>query len=272
MANLLALKRQAAQLRLDVVEAVYLNKSGHIGGSLSAADIVTALYFHTMRVRPTEPCWEDRDRFVLSKGHAAPVLYAALARRGFFPVEELKRLRQADSFLQGATSFKTPGVDMVSGPLGQGLCAAIGIACAARVLKKDYTTYVILGDGEMQEGEIWEGMMAAPKFKLGNLVCILDHNGVQMNGPVDEIMPIGDPKQKAVAFGWEVRDIDGHDMRQIVEMLDSRSDTGLPLFVDAHTVKSKGVSFMENDYRWHGGVPSREQYEQAMEELGGGLA
>ena len=142
--------------------------------------------------------------FVLSKGHAAPVLYAALARRGFFPVEELSRLRQSDSFLQGATSFRTPGVDMVSGPLGQGLCAAIGMACAARVMNKNYKTYVIIGDGEFQEGEIWEGMMAAPKFGLDNLVCILDHNGVQMNGPVDEIMPIGDPRRKAAAFGWNV--------------------------------------------------------------------
>lgn len=271
MADLQTLKRQAAQLRMDVVDAVYRNRSGHIGGSLSAADIVTALYFYKMRLRPREPHWENRDRFVLSKGHAAPVLYAALARRGFFPAEELYRLRQADSFLQGATSFKTPGVDMISGPLGQGLCAAIGIACAARVMKKDYRTYVMIGDGEFQEGEIWEGMMAAPKFGLDHLVCILDHNGVQMNGPVDEIMPIGDPGRKAAAFGWEVREIDGHDMRQIVDMLDGRNDSGLPLFVDAHTVKGKGVSFMEGDFRWHGAVPSKEQYELAMEELGGGL-
>lgn len=270
MENFQALREQAAQLRRDVVRAVYNAQSGHIGGSLSAADLVTALYFHRMRVNPEDPNWEDRDRFVLSKGHAAPVVYAALARRGFFASSEMNRLRQIDSFLQGAPSFKTPGVDMTAGPLGQGLCAAIGIALGGRYLKKEFMTYVIIGDGEMQEGEIWEGMLAASKFGLDHLVCILDYNRAQMNGMNDDIMPIGDPAEKACAFSWTVREIDGNDMAQVVEALNWKNDTGKPLFVVAHTVKSKGVSFMESDYRWHGKAPSREEFERAMADLGGG--
>lgn len=271
MANIASLREAAKTLRMDVLDMVYNAQSGHIGGSLSAADIVTALYFDKMNVRPQEPLWADRDRFVLSKGHAAPVLYAALARRGFYPMEALKRLRQADSFLQGATSPKTPGVDMTTGPLGQGLCAAVGMACAARVQKKDYHTYVIIGDGEFQEGEIWEGMMEAPRFGLGNLTCFLDNNGVQMNGTNDEIMPIGDPAEKARAFGWTVREIDGNNMEQVVDLLNWQNDTGKPLFVVAHTKKGKGVSFMEGDYRWHGKAPNQEEYEAAIRELKGGL-
>lgn len=271
MAELQALKEMAARLRMDVVEAVYTVQSGHPGGSLSAADIVTALYFHTMRVDPKQPNWPERDRLVLSKGHAAPVVYAALARKGFFPLEELKRLRQIDSFLQGAPSFKTPGVDMTAGPLGQGLSAALGIALGLRYQKISAKTFAIIGDGEFQEGEIWEAMMAAPKFATGNLICFLDNNRIQMNGTNDEIMPIGDPCAKAAAFGWQVEEIDGNDMAQVVSLLDGLKDMpqGKPIFVVAHTTKGKGVSYMENTYAWHGAAPNREQYEQAMRELKG---
>ncbi len=271
MADIDLLKRTAARLRMDVLDMVYNAQSGHIGGSLSVADIVTALYFDVMNVKPQDPHWPDRDRFILSKGHAAPVLYAALARRGFFPMEELKRLRQADSFLQGATSPETPGVDITTGPLGMGLCSAVGMACAARVLQKEYKTFVVIGDGELQEGEIWEGMMEAPHFGLDGLVCILDCNLVQMNGRNDEIMPIGNPAEKARAFGWEVREIDGNSMEQVVKLLHEENRTGKPLFVVAHTVKGKGVSFIEGDYRWHGKAPGKEEYDRAIMELQGGL-
>lgn len=271
MADVHALEKIAAQLRIDVIDMVFQAQSGHIGGSLSVADIVTALYFHTMRIDPKDPAWPDRDRFILSKGHAAPALYAALARRGFFPAQELKHLRQAHSFLQGATSFKTPGVDMTSGPLGQGLCAAVGMACAARVQKKEFRTYVVIGDGELQEGQIWEGMMEAPGFGLDNLVCILDNNEVQMNGRNDEIMPIGDPARKAEAFGWTVREINGNAMAEVLAALDAPRDGGKPLFIVAHTKKGKGVSFMEGDYRWHGKAPNRDEYQRALRELEVGL-
>lgn len=266
-----ALKKQAVQLRIDTVDAIYHAKSGHPGGSLSAADIVTALYFYKMRLDPSNPNWDERDRFVLSKGHAAPVLYAALARRGFFDISELRKLRQADSFLQGASSFKTPGIDMTSGPLGQGLSEAVGICLAGKYKKQGFFTYVMIGDGEMQEGQIWEAAMSAAKFRLSHLVCFLDYNEVQMCGRNDEIMPIGNPMDKMRAFGWDAIEIDGHDMSQIVSVfdgLDGRNDER-PLFVVAHTIKGKGVSFMEDTCLWHGGVPNSEQYTIALSELGG---
>lgn len=271
MTDILSLKRIASQLRMDMLESVYTVQSGHPGGSLSSADIVTALYFHAMNVDPKKPDWEDRDRFILSKGHSAPILYAALAKKGFFPKEELKRLRQADSFLQGASSFKTPGIDMTAGPLGQGLSAALGIALGGRYLKKSFRTFVIIGDGELQEGEIWEACMAAAKFQTGNLICFLDHNGIQMNGTNNEIMPIGSPSQKLKAFGWDVHELNGHDMEQLVAFLDNLKNTpvGRPVFVVASTVKGKGVSYMENTAAWHGACPNAEQYAQAIQELGG---
>ncbi len=271
MADMTELKKTAARIRMSALEMVYRSQSGHLGGSFSAADIIAALYFYKMRVRPEEPRWPDRDRFVLSKGHAAPALYAALAMRGFFDPAECGRLRRPDSFLQGATSFLTPGVDMTSGPLGQGLSAAVGIACAAKIQKKPYRTYVIIGDGESQEGAIWEGMMEGSRFKLDNLTCFLDKNGVQMNGTTDEIMPVGDPAAKARAFGWEVREIDGNSMEEIVAVLDEERVPDKPLFVVAHTVKGKGVSFMEGDYHWHGKAPNEAEYALAMEELKGAL-
>lgn len=263
------LKLMAAQLRIDTINAVHHAKSGHPGGSLSAADIIAALYFYKMRVNPAEPDWDDRDRFVLSKGHAAPILYAALARRGFFYIDELYKLRHVSSFLQGAPSLNTPGIDMTAGPLGQGLSAAVGISLAGKYKKKNYNTFVIIGDGEMQEGQIWEAAMAAAKFKLSRLVCFLDHNKIQMCGRIDDIMPVDCARDKMSAFGWEVKEINGHNMIEIVSLLDSldtRTDQR-PLFVVAHTVKGKGVSYMEDTFAWHGGVPNDEQYAIALKEL-----
>ena len=266
------LESMANQLRLDTLEAVYHAKTGHIGGCLSAAELIAVLYFSVMKVDPEHPDWDDRDRFVLSKGHSAPVLYAALARRGFFPMDELRRLRQADSFLQGAPNPKTPGVDMSSGPLGQGLSAAVGMALAARMKKKNFKVYCMLGDGEIQEGQVWEAAMMAAKYELSGLVAILDHNKVQMSGTNDEMMPLGDVAAKFVSFGWEVKRIDGHSIPQIEQALrEVAGDEKLkkPIMILADTIKGKGVSFMEGKAAWHGAVPSEEQYESAKKELEG---
>lgn len=269
MADLQQLKQIANLLRQDVIRSVYRVKSGHIGGSLSAADMIAALYFHQLRINPSDPSWPDRDRFVLSKGHAAPVLYAALARRGFFPVDDLARLRQIDSHLQGAPNLKTPGVDMSSGPLGQGLSAAVGMALAGRLEKKDFQVYCMLGDGEIQEGQVWEAAMSASKFGLNRLIGILDHNGVQMSGTNDEMMPMGDIREKFRSFGWNTVTIDGHSMEQIVQCLqEGEKNTNAPLIIIMETVKAKGVSFMEGKAAWHGACPNEEQYRQALQELG----
>ncbi len=273
MVDINKLKEMANQLRIDTVESVYLAKSGHIGGALSAAEFITVLYFYKMRLNPEDPNWPDRDRFILSKGHSAPVLYAALARRGFFSIDELKRLRQVDSHLQGAPNPKTPGVDMSAGPLGQGLSAAVGMALAAKTSKKDYKVYCMMGDGEIQEGQIWEAAMTAAKYKLNNLIGILDHNKVQMSGTNDELMPMGDVSEKFRSFGWKIYKIDGHSIEEIIKTLDEiTSDDSLeqPAMIISETVKGKGVSFMEGKAAWHGAVPSEEQYNQAMEELKGG--
>lgn len=271
MPNIDELKEMARKIRVDVIDSVYAAKSGHPGGSLSAAEIIAALYFYKLRVNPKNPEWEDRDRFILSKGHAAPALYSALARKGFFPISDLKRFRQVDSHLQGAPNMKTPGVDMSSGPLGQGLSAAVGMALGARYLGKDFRTYCMMGDGEIQEGQIWEAAMAADKFKLANLIGILDYNKVQMSGTNEELMPLGDVVKKFEAFGWKVLRIDGNDMRQAVDALDAtdgRIGLNGPAVIIADTIKGKGISYMEGLAAWHGGVPSDEQYKQAMKELG----
>lgn len=270
MYDIKELEKMANKLRIDSVDSVYKAKSGHIGGCLSAAEMIAVLYFYQLRVDPEKPDWEDRDRFILSKGHSAPVVYAALARRGFFPMSDLDRLRQADSHLQGAPNPKTPGIDMSAGPLGQGLSAAVGMALAARVQKKDYQVYCMIGDGEMQEGQIWEAAMMAAKYKLSHLICILDHNKVQMSGSNEEIMPIGDAAAKFASFGWETHSIDGHSVSQIIETLDSvtrKKDHGKPIAIIAETVKGKGVSFMEGKAAWHGAVPSEAEYNAAMAEL-----
>lgn len=269
MADIAKLEEIARAMRVDVIESIYAVKSGHPGGSLSAAELVAALYFYKMNIDPQNPHWEDRDRFVLSKGHAAPILYAALAERGYFPKEELMKLRQVSSHLQGAPSMKTPGVDMSAGPLGQGLSAALGMALAGVYQKKGYRVYCMLGDGEIQEGQVWEAVMAAAKFKPGNLVAILDRNRVQMNGTNEDMMPVGDVAAKFEAFGWKVLHLDGNNMAQVVWALDaSDAYTKEPVVLIADTIKGKGVSYMEGKYAWHGATPSEEQYQQALEELG----
>ena len=268
MADLQQLKQIANLLRQDVIRSVYRVKSGHIGGSLSAADMIAALYFHQLRINPSDPSWPDRDRFVLSKGHAAPVLYAALARRGFFPVDDLVRLRQIDSHLQGAPNLKTPGVDMSSGPLGQGLSAAVGMALAGRLQKKNFQVYCMLGDGEIQEGQVWEAAMFAAHYQLDNLCAFVDVNGLQIDGPTEKVMNSAPLRDKFRAFGWHTIDIDGHDFEQIAAALQEAGQTvGQPTMILAKCVKGKGVSFMENQVGWHGKAPKQEEYEQAVAEI-----
>lgn len=274
MANCFELREKAQEIRIRSLEAVYHAKSGHLGGSFSAAEMIAALYFEILRIRPEAPQWEDRDRFVLSKGHAAPALYAALAMRGFFPLEDLDRLRMADSHLQGAPNMKTPGIDMSSGPLGQGLSAAVGMALGSRVLKKDFNVWCMIGDGELQEGQIWEAAMTAAKYRLNNLVCILDHNKVQMSGTNDELMPIGNVRDKFAAFGWRIVGIEnGNDIAEVTEVFQHVFDPEdeRPVAVIAETVKGRGVSYMEGRAAWHGAVPNNEQFAAAMEELKEGL-
>lgn len=243
--------------------------SGHPGGSLSAADIVGALYFGGMRIDPARPDWPDRDRFVLSKGHAAPVLYAALAERGYFPVEDLVSLRKLGSPLQGHPDMhKLKGVEMSTGSLGQGLSVANGMAMAAKIDGKDFRVFVLLGDGELQEGQVWEAAMAAAHYGLDNVTAFVDFNGLQIDGPVTEVMsplPIAD---KWLAFGWHVIEIDGHDIEQVFRAIEeSRTVEGRPTAVIANTIKGKGVSFMESVVDWHGVAPKEEQRDQALAEL-----
>jgi transketolase len=248
---------------------IYRRGAGHPGGCLSAADIIAALYFHKMRIDPARPQDADRDRFILSKGHASAVLYVALAERGFFPKTDLQDWGQLDCHLQGHPErLKTPGVDMTTGILGHGINVGAGLALAARLNKKPYRTYVLLGDGECQAGIVWEGAMTAAKFKLANLTLILDYNDVQLDGFVHDIMPLQPIVDKWKAFNFGVLEIDGHNMRQILEALDEveRIHDRSTIIV-AHTVKGKGVSFMENSHEWHGAVPSAEQMAQARKEL-----
>ena len=266
------LTRLAWTLRIDVVDMIHNAGSGHPGGSLSAADIVTALIFHHLNIDPKNPEMPERDRFLLSKGHAAPVLYAALARKGFFPFEELKTFRQLDSRLQGHPDrLKTPGVEMTSGVLGHGVAIGVGLALAARLSDAGWKVYVLVGDGEIQAGVIWEGALMASKYKLGNLTVILDFNDVQLDGPVHEIMPIEPVVDKWKSFGWYVMEIDGHDMRQVLNALDTVDNVrDQPKIIVAHTTKGKGVSYMENQSSWHGLAPNDEEYAQAIKELSEG--
>lgn len=265
------LEELTRKLRADVVSMIGEAASGHPGGSLSAVDILAVLYERVMRVDPGNPRWEDRDRLVLSKGHAAPALYAVLAHRGFFPHADLLTLRKLGSPLQGhPDSRKTPGVDVSTGSLGQGLSAAVGLALAARVTRRDYHVFCLLGDGECQEGQVWEAGMAAAHYRLGNLTAIVDFNGLQIDGPVDRVMSLGDFRGKWRAFGWEVQEVDGHDLKALEQVLSRRGDEdGPPLLVVARTIKGKGVSFMENRVEWHGTAPTREQVDHALAELGG---
>ncbi|MDI6711159.1 MAG: transketolase [Thermoanaerobacterales bacterium] len=268
--DIAALEQKAREIRRHIIRMVGTAGSGHPGGSLSAADIVTALYFAVMRLDPARPDWPDRDRFVLSKGHAAPVLYAALAERGYFPVDELGTLRKLGTRLQGHPDMKKlPGVEMSTGSLGQGLSAANGMALAAKLDGKDYRVYVLLGDGEIQEGQVWEAAMAAAHYKLDNVTAIVDFNGYQIDGPVTEVMNPEPIAAKWWAFGWRVLEIDGHDMRAILTALDeARATEGRPAVIVARTVKGKGVSFMEGQVDWHGKAPKEDQVRAALAELG----
>ena len=263
------LKEQAKEIRKDIVTMIGQAKSGHPGGSLSATEIVTYLYFEELRIDPTNPKWDDRDRFILSKGHAAPVLYAALARRGFFPTEELSTLRKIGSHLQGHPDMKkVPGVDMSTGSLGTGFSAATGIAMACKLDKKENYVYTLLGDGEIQEGQVWEAAMSAAHYKLDNLIAFLDNNGLQIDGNIDDVLSPNPIDAKFAAFGWHVLVIDGHDFKQIADAVAAaKAEKGRPTMIVAHTVKGKGVSYMENQAGWHGKAPNDEEYEIAMKEL-----
>jgi transketolase len=263
------LERIANDLRCLVVRMIHTAGSGHPGGALSAADIVAALYFSVLRIDPDRPDWPDRDRFVLSKGHACPVLYAALARRGYFPEEELWTLRKLGSRLQGHPDIrKTPGIDATTGSLGQGISVAVGLALAAKIDERPYRVYTLLGCGESQEGQVWEAAMSAAHYKLDNLTAIVDYNRLQLDGTLDEIMEIAPLAEKWRAFGWQVIEIDGHDMARILEALTAaRQTTGKPCVIIARTIKGKGVSFMENQVKWHAGAISGEQVEQALVDL-----
>lgn len=258
-------------IRKDIVSMICKSKSGHPGGSLSAVEILTALYFDQMNIDPTNPKMEDRDRFVLSKGHAAPALYATLAERGYFEKEELNHLRKLGSMLQGHPDMKKiPGVEMSTGSLGQGFSVACGMAMAAKLDNAPWNVYALLGDGEVQEGLIWEAAMSAAHYKLDNMIAFLDYNGLQIDGEVESVMSINPIEDKFRTFGWNVITIDGHDFDQIFAALDMAKDTvDKPTMIIAKTVKGKGVSFMENQASWHGSAPSEEQLEQALSELGG---
>ena len=265
------LEEQAVQLRRDIVEMIHAAKAGHPGGSLSAVDMITALYFHVMRIDPQNPRWEDRDRFVLSKGHACPALYAALARRGFFDPKHLTTLRQYHSILQGHPDMnKTPGIDISSGSLGNGLAIGVGMAMSGRLHHQDYMPYVMLSDGEVQEGMVWEAAMAAHHHDLGNLVAIVDCNGVQINGWVNEIMTVEPLADKWRAFGWNVVEVNGHNMKDLLTVLHTAKTMRHPTVILMRTVKGRGVSFMEDDCKWHGNSPSDEELVQAILEIGEG--
>jgi len=267
-----ALKLKAREVRFHIVDMIHTARSGHPGGSLSAADLMTALYFDALDVDPADPAKPDRDRFVLSKGHACPVWYACLALRGFFPIGELKTLRKFESKLQGhPVASKTPGVDATTGSLGIGFGQAVGMALEGRMLKKNYKVFALLGDGEIQEGIVWEAAAVANKYRLGNLVAIVDLNGLQNDGFTEDIMPIGSAASKFRAFGWTVLEINGHSMEEIVAALDeARAHRQGPCCIVAKTVKGKGVSFMENVRGWHGKAPNDSEYEAAVKEIAGG--
>lgn len=262
------LEEQACQLRQDILKMIYEAGKGHPGGSFSATDLVTALYFTVMNIDPDNPDWPERDRFILSKGHACPVWYAALARRGYFNLEHLSTLRKTHSILQGHPVMnKTPGIDANAGSLGNGLSQGLGMALATRKNNCDYNVYVILGDGECQEGMVWEAAMAAGQYRPGNLYAIVDYNGLQNDGKLKDIVSLEPIVDKWKAFNWNVREIDGHDMKEILTGFEWMQKVGGPAVLIAHTVKGKGVSFMENVVEWHGKTPDNIEMEQAINEL-----
>jgi transketolase len=262
------LEAQANALRQMVIDLCWVGQCGHPGGSLSLAEIMACLYFDVLRIDPQRPRWEDRDRLILSKGHAAPVYYSALAARGFFSPDWLSTYGRLNTILQGHPDMSTPGVDMSSGSLGLGLSPALGMALAAKLQKKDYRVYVIIGDGESQEGQIWEAAMVAPRFKLDNVTVIVDKNNLQLVAPTDDAIPIEPFAAKWQAFNWHAIEVDGHSVPQLLAALDeAKATVGRPTVIVAHTVKGKGVSFMENNVGWHSRVPNSTEYEAAVKEL-----
>lgn len=267
------LRDKTKVIRQYIIEMLGESGSGHPGGSLSSVEILVVLYFHEMKVDPANPTWEKRDRFVLSKGHAAPVLYAVLAEKGFFPVSELKTLRKFGSILQGHPDMKkTPGVEMSTGSLGQGLSVANGMAIAGKIDNADYRVYAIIGDGESQEGQIWEAAMTAVHYKLDNLTVFLDYNQLQIDGRISDVKYATNPVEKWKAFGWNVLEIDGHNISEILDALDKAKQTkGKPTMIVAHTIKGKGVSFMEDEVGWHGKAPNKDETEAALRELRGDM-
>ena len=269
-ATLEELEQTACSLRVEILKMLNLAKSGHTGGSLSAIDILTALFFYKMRHDPGNPGWEERDRFVLSKGHAAPALYACLAQAGYFPREDLKSLRRLGSHLQGHPDMnKTPGVEVCTGSLGQGLSQAVGLALAGRLARRSSRVYTLLGDGEVQEGQIWEATMAAAHYGLDNLCVLLDVNGLQIDGDVEKVMNVAPLAPKFLAYNWQVLEVDGHDIGAIIQALDEADKTeGKPTMVVARTVKGKGVPFFEHKASYHGVPPSDDELSQALEHLG----
>ena len=268
-AKIAELQKKAIEIKLDILEEVFSASSGHPGGSMSIAEILTYLYFVEMKVDPKNPKWEDRDRFVLSKGHCAPGLYAALAEKGFFPKEDLKTFRRVDSYLQGHPDMKgVPGVDMSSGSLGLGISTACGMALSGKIYNKDYRVYSVLGDGEIAEGQVWEAAMFASHYKLDNLCAFVDFNGLQIDGAIVDVMNSTPIDEKFKAFGWNVIVIDGHDFNQIEAAVEEAKATkGQPTMIVCKTTKGKGVSFMENNAGWHGKAPNAEEYEKAVAEL-----
>ncbi|MBU4292605.1 MAG: transketolase [Actinobacteria bacterium] len=266
-----SLKKVANKLRIDVIDMIYNAGSGHPGGSLSAADIITVLYFHFLNIDPKNPQWADRDRFIMSKGHACPIWYAALAEKGYFDKSHLGTLRKINSILQGHPDMKkTPGIDMTTGSLGNGLGVGVGMALAAKLKGKLYYSYILIGCAEHNEGVLWEAALAAAKFKLDNIIAIIDYNKLQLDGYNDEVMPIEPLANKWIAFGWNVLQINGHEIDQIINAIETAKNTkGLPTVIIADTIKGKGVSYMEDKCSWHGKAPSKEEYEQAMKELTG---
>lgn len=262
------LEQKAKQLRADILKMLYTCQSGHPGGSLSCVEILMSLYYKEAKIDPKNPSDEKRDRIVLSKGHASPALYAILADLGFFEREELWNLRQSDSMLQGHPDMKkTPGVDLSTGSLGLGVSVAVGMALGAKQKKQDHRVFVVLGDGEAQEGIVWEAAMSAAHYKLDNLVVLLDHNGLQIDGSNDEVMSLGDINEKFKAFGFKCSKVDGHDIDAISDAINEQADDK-PKFIECVTSKGKGVSFMENQFGWHGKAPNQEEYLAAIEELG----
>jgi transketolase len=262
------LTRKANDIRQDIIRMIHQAKAGHPGGALSATDIVTALYFYVMKVDPQNPDWEERDRFILSKGHACPVWYAALAEKGYFEMKYLDTLRKFHSILQGHPDMKkTPGIDMTSGSLGNGLSLGIGMALAAKCKNLNYNVYVMLGDGEVQEGMVWEGAMSGAHYNLDNLTVIVDYNGLQVDGWNKEVMNIYPLVEKWQAFGWSVVEIDGHNMSEILDAFQKAHKIKGPVVIVAHTVKGKGVSFMENVCEWHGRAPDDKETVKALQEL-----